>query len=122
MGAAAIAARFRLPHAARRDRAIASTLAFDEPGGPLVAVCALAGGAGASTLAVLLARQAAASSEAPVLLTEADPRCGGLAALAGQAAPHSLVELAQRVAEDAAPAETFLELEPGLRLVAAAPR
>ena len=122
MGAAAIAARIRLPRAARRDRAIASALAFDELGGPLVAVCGLAGGAGASTLALLLARQAAASSAAPVLLTEADPLRGGLAALAGHAAPHPLVELAQRVAEDAAPAETFLELEPGLRLVAAAPR
>ena len=57
-----------------------------------------------------------------MLLTEADPLRAGLAALAGQAAPHPLVELAQRVAEDAAPAETFIELEPGLRLVAATPR
>jgi len=101
---------------------LASALAFDELGGPLVAVCALAGGAGASTLALLLARQAAASSAVSVLLAEADPLRGGLAALTGHAAPHPLVELAQRVAEDAAPAETFLELEPGLRLVAAAPR
>jgi hypothetical protein len=122
MGAAAIAARIQRPRVVRRDRAMAPALAFDELGGPLVAVCALAGGAGASTLALLLARQAAASSAAPVLLTEADPLRGGLAAITGHAAPHPLVELAQRVAEDAAPAETFLELEPGLRLVAAAPR
>src|SRR5829696_5862000 len=122
MGAAAIAARIQLPRVARRDRAITSGLAFDELGGPLVAVCALAGGAGASTLALLLARQAAQESAAPVLLTEADPFRAGLAALAGQAAPYPLVELAQHVAEDAAPSEAFIELEPRLRLVAATPR
>ena len=59
MGAAAIAARIPLQRAARRDRAIESGLVFDELGGPLVAVCGLAGGAGVSTLALLLARQAA---------------------------------------------------------------
>ena len=122
MGAAAIAARIPLQRAARPTGTIASGPAFDELGGPLVAVCGLAGGAGVSTLALLLARQAARESAAPVLVTEADPLRAGLAALAGQAAPHPLVELAQHVAEDAAPSDAFIELEPGLRLVAAMPR
>ncbi len=122
MGAAAIAARIALPRAAPRDNAQAHGLAFDEVGGPLVAVCGLAGGAGTSTLALLLARHAAAASAAPVLLTEADPLRAGLAVLTGRATPHPLSDLAQRVADNTAPAETFLELEPGLRLVAAAPR
>jgi hypothetical protein len=85
-------------------------------------VCGLTGGAGTSTIALALGRLAAAASAAPVLLTEADPTRAGLAVLTGRAAPHPLVELARRVAHDAAPAQTFLELEPGLRLVAASPR
>jgi hypothetical protein len=87
-----------------------------------VAVCGVTGGAGTSTFALALGRLAAADSTAPVLLTEADATRAGLLALAGRAAPHALVELAERVAHDTAPAETFLELEPGLRLVAATPR
>jgi len=122
VAAAAIAARIRLPRAARRDAAHTGALAFDELGGPLVAVCGLTGGAGTSTLALALGRLAAAASTAPVLLTEADPAQAGLAVLTGRAAPHPLLELAQRVANEGAPAETFIELDPGLRLVAATPR
>jgi hypothetical protein len=122
MGAAAIAARIPRPRAATREGARARSLAFDELGGPLIAVCGLAGGAGTSTLALTLARLAAAASQAPVLLTEADPLRPGLAALAGRTAPHPLLELARRVADDAAPPETFIELQAGLRLVASRPR
>lgn len=111
------------PRSTRRDpRTSARGLAFDELGGPLVAVCGLAGGAGTTTLTLLLARHIAAASTAPILLTEADPAHGGLAVLAGRATPHPLLDLAQQMANRAAPAETFLELEPGLRLVAATPR
>lgn len=122
MGAAAIAARLPHPRTARRERADVSTLAFDELGGPLVAVCGLVGGAGTSTLALALARQSATASTAPVLVTEADAARAGLAVLTGQAAPHPLLELAQCVADDSAPAQTFVELDAGLRLVAARPR
>jgi Flp pilus assembly CpaE family ATPase len=122
VGPAAIAARIRLPRANVRAEVSAAGLAFDELGGPLVAVCGLVGGAGTSTLTLALARQAAAASTAPVLLSEVDPLRAGLAVLAGKASPHPLAELARRVAEDAAPAQTFLELEPGLRLVAAGPQ
>lgn len=122
MEAAAVAGRVSLLPRARTRRVAARALAFDELGGPLVGVCGLAGGAGTSSLALTLARRAAATSSAPVLVTEADPAHGGLAALARAASPFALAELAQRLADDAAPAETFVDLEPGLRLVAAGPR
>ena len=121
MGAAAIAARIPRLRPAAREGARVRSLAFDELGGPLVAVCGLAGGAGTSTLALTLARHAAAASQAPVLLTEADPLRPGLAALTRRTTPHPLLELARRVADDAAPRETFIELQPGLRLVSSQP-
>lgn len=96
-------------------------LAFDELGGPLVAICGLVGGAGTSTLALLLARQAATESSAPILLTESDTQRAGLAGLTGHATPHSLDALASQRSEDHVPAETFAEIEPGLRLVAGTP-
>ena len=121
MGAAAVAARARVAGVRRRDRAPVCGLTFDRPGGPLVAVAGLAGGAGTTTLALLLARQAARESVTPVLVTELSADRAGLAALAGRAGPVSLPELARRVADDDVPAETFLELEPGLRLLASTP-
>jgi MinD-like ATPase involved in chromosome partitioning or flagellar assembly len=122
MAAAAVASRAHLRRSAPGAQAAAGALAFDELGGPLLAVCGLAGGAGTSTLALLLAREVAASSTPPILLTETDPLHGGLAALTGRATPHPLIELARHVAEHEAPGETFGELEPGLRLIAAQPR
>jgi hypothetical protein len=122
MEAAAIAARLQLPLAARRDSAGVCGLAFDQPGGPLVAVCGLTGGAGTSTLAFVLGCQAAAESAAPVLLAEADPVRAGLAVLAGRATPRPLVALAREVDDDAVPTDTFVELSPGLRLIAATPQ
>ena len=122
MAAAALAARAHLRRTEHHPRTAASDLAFDDLGGPLVAVCGLAGGAGTSTLALLLAREVAASSTAPILLTETDPLHAGLAALTGRATPHPLIELARQLAEHQAPGETFAELQPGLRLIAAQPR
>jgi hypothetical protein len=121
VGAAAIAARVRLPRA-ERGSIVTPALAFDEPGGPLVAVCGLAGGAGTSTLALLLARVAAAASAAPTLLTEGDPQRAGLSVIAGRATPRPLAALAHELAEGRTPTDTFVELAPGLRLIAAKPR
>ena len=121
MGATAIAARIRLPRtAAREDRS--AGLAFDQLGGPLVAICGLTGGAGTSTLALLLAREAAAASAAAVLLTEANARRAGLCVRAGRATPRPLIALAHELAEDPPPTDTFVELDPGLRLIAAKPQ
>jgi hypothetical protein len=106
----------------RRVERGACGLTFDRPGGPLVAVCALVGGSGASTLAFCLARQAARESKTPVLLTEADARGAGLAVLAGQTTEVCLPGLARQVAERQAPERSFAELEPRLRLLSSAPR
>ena len=120
MAAAALSAR--LPRPTRRRASSAASieqLAFHRLGGPLVAVCGLAGGAGTSTLAYLLARRAARHSTVPVLLTELDPG-GGLVALVGAAAPLGLRALAQAVDEKCAPQRPFAEAAAGLRLVASA--
>ena len=122
MAAAAIAARLPLPGAAGVGRAGVRALAFDTVGGPIVAICGLTGGAGTSTFALLLARLAASDSAAPILLAETDPMRAGLAVLTGRATPRPLVALAQDVIDDRQPAETFVELEPGLRLIAAEPQ
>jgi MinD-like ATPase involved in chromosome partitioning or flagellar assembly len=123
MGATALSARLPLPLPlrARRDLATSCGLAFDVPGGPLVAVCALVGGSGASTLAFALAQQAARESSAPVLLAESDARRAGLALLAGQASPLCLLRLARDVADGRAPHRPFIELDAGLRMIASAP-
>ena len=68
MGAAAVAARLAQARLAARPRQATCDLAFDRAGGPVVAVCGLAGGVGSSTLALALSRQAALESCAPVLL------------------------------------------------------
>jgi Flp pilus assembly CpaE family ATPase len=120
MGAAAIAARIPLRTPAR-SRSTASPLAFERTGGPLVALCGLAGGAGTTTLALMLAHAAAAESSAPVLLTEFATDSGGLAAATGQTGPASLATLARRVADGEVPQEAFVELAPRLRLIATAP-
>jgi Flp pilus assembly CpaE family ATPase len=122
MGAAALTARLTLPRPAARARPLPQGLAFDVPGGPVVAVCGLVGGAGASTLALALAHQAAVESAAPVLLADAGGATSGLAGAAGARTPHSLAELAAAVADGQPPACPFVELASGLRLIAAGSR
>lgn len=123
MGTAALTARLPLVRGRRHAaEATACGLRFDRPGGPVVAVCGLTGGAGASTLAFALARQAARESSVPVLLTEAASAGGDLATLAGCCSPLSLGELGERVARGEQPERVFCEPEPGLRLIASAPR
>ena len=118
MAAAALTRRLPLPGRRTASRAASSEqLAFHRPGGPLVAVCGLAGGAGTSTLAYLLARRAARHSTVPVLLAELEAG-GGLVALAGAASSLGLCELARAVDEERPPETPFTEAA-GLRLVAA---
>ena len=66
--------------------------------GPLLAICGLAGGAGATTLAYLVALAAARQLNRPVLLADTGGPSGDLAALAGVEAPRSLPELASHLA------------------------
>ena len=68
--------------------------------GPLLAVCGLTGGAGATTLAYLVALAAAEQDEGPVLVADTGGPSGGLAALSGVETPHSLAELAAQLAAD----------------------
>jgi cellulose biosynthesis protein BcsQ len=122
MDAIALTARFPLTRTRPRGESVACGLSFDIVGGPLVAVCGLVGGSGATTLALCLARQAARESRAPVLLTEAASQRAGLTVLAGASTPHSLSTLAQELAAGQPPEHSFTELDSGLRLIAAAPQ
>jgi cellulose biosynthesis protein BcsQ len=120
MGAAALAGRLPLGHArGATDVAAGAALAFHRPRGPVVAVCGLVGGAGASTLAYLIARRAARHSTAPVLLAELQEQAG-LAALTGASGPHGLRELARAVEQQRQLDRPFAEVVGGLRLVASA--
>jgi MinD-like ATPase involved in chromosome partitioning or flagellar assembly len=66
--------------------------------GPMLAVCGLTGGAGATTLAYLVALAAAEQDDGPVLIADTGGPSGGLATLAGVETPHSLPELASQIA------------------------
>ena len=117
MGPAAVAGRLPRGRAPRlAAAALDGTLTFSSAGGPVVAVCGLVGGAGASTLAYLLARRAARHSTAPVLLAELQEHAA-LAAIAGTGSPLGLRELALVVEQERQPARPFAELPGGLRLV-----
>jgi hypothetical protein len=96
-------------------------LRFSRPGGPLVVVCGLHGGAGTSTLAYALAAQAAGESPAEVLLCETDAAAGDVAALTGVTSPYSLSELAGEFAVGRAPVGGTLARAGKLRVIAAAP-
>jgi MinD-like ATPase involved in chromosome partitioning or flagellar assembly len=91
--------------------------------GRLVAVCALCGGAGASTLAYLIGAWAAEDSVEPVLVCDAGELTAGLSAYAGVESVRSLEEVAIELAAGGAVAEgLFAVPRPRLRLIAAAPR
>lgn len=94
----------------------------------LVAVCALCPGAGASTLAQLLAMSAPPAGRAlpdadQVMLLDADDRDGGLSRLVGAESPRSLNEIADAfVAGRLSPHDMYAVLDGGLRLIATAAR
>jgi hypothetical protein len=90
--------------------------------GPLVAVCALCGGAGASTLAYLLARHVARPNEQPVLVGDTGGPTGGLAAYARTESPRSLPRVANAIAAYEPFVEgLFAEDSEYLRVIATAP-
>lgn len=119
---AALALSARLPIRPRpQARAVSCGLDFARTPGPLLAICALVGGSGASTLAIGLARQAARESRVPVLLTESDCERAGLAAITRHASATGLAGLAVQPDHGTPSTRPFVELEPRLRLVAALP-
>jgi cellulose biosynthesis protein BcsQ len=109
----------RRRNGASSPSAVDVPLAFDRTGGPLVAVCGLVGGAGTSTLAFLLAREAARRSSVPVLLAELADH-GGLAALAGGGGNYGLAALAGALENEEPISAPYTALAGGPRLVAAA--
>lgn len=97
--------------------AVRCGLAFDEVDGPVIVLCGIVGGSGATTLAVHLAGQAARESRAPVLLTELGTG-GGISALVGERTPVGFMELAGRIARDEAPEVAYASPIENLRLIA----
>jgi len=90
---------------------------------PLLAVCALCGGAGASTLSYLVGAWVAASSEAPVLVCDAGEPTAGLSVYAGIESLRSLDEIAAELNAGTLVSDgLFASPRLGLRLIAAAPR
>lgn len=97
-------------------------LAFAREHGPLVAIVGLCGGAGASTVAHLLAASAARESRGAVLLAESGGVSGTLAQYAGARSRASLRDLARDVERDTPPAgPPFARADDGLRVLATGP-
>lgn len=129
MGAASVALRGLLNPRARarenRHEAVseATGLAFDRTPGAVVAVCGLAGGCGTTTLAHLVAAQAARESSGPVLLCESEAPLGGLAVVAGASSAHGLAGVADLTGETGTiPDLPVTWLTDRLALLAAPPR
>ncbi len=101
-------------------------LACAKRGGPLVAIAGVCGGAGVSTLALLLAYAAAgasASSGTPVLCCDTGGPTGGLAVYADTAASRSLPALADHLSFGGVlTQEPSVEGPGGMRLLAGAPQ
>jgi Flp pilus assembly CpaE family ATPase len=90
--------------------------------GPLLAVCGLCGGAGASTVAYLIALAAARADPHPVLVGDTGGPSGGLSCYAGVAAQRSLVEAAEQVAAGLPTGQLVATTADGLRVLATEPR
>jgi Flp pilus assembly CpaE family ATPase len=90
--------------------------------GPLLAVCGLCGGAGATTLAYLVARHCARDTKCPILVCDTGGPSAGLAAYAGVESPRSLTGVADALADGDSLAEgVFVEVDRGLRVVTRRP-
>ena len=96
-------------------------LELRSPGGPLVAVCGLQGGAGTSILANLLAEAAAARDGGRVVLVEAPGATGNQAALIATTSAVSLAELSVAVAAGRTPPRFWGE-HGRLRVIATSPQ
>jgi len=90
--------------------------------GPLLAVCGLCGGAGASTLAYLTALAAAGSERGDVLLADTGSPGGGISHYTGVGTPRSLSEVAELLAAGLPVAPLLATTREGLRVLATGPR
>ena len=89
--------------------------------GPLLAVCGLCGGAGASTLAYLTALAAARRDDRAVLLADTGGPTAGISHYAGVHAPRSLTEAAGHVHAGLPTRELIATTADGLRVLATSP-
>jgi len=103
-------------------QAVRAEPALQVRSGPLLAVCGCCGGAGASTLAYLVALAAARARSEHVLVADTGGTGGGLAYYAGVAAPHSLAEIAESLAAGLTPGRPYATGSEGLRVLATGPR
>ena len=89
--------------------------------GPLLAVCALCGGAGASTLAYLTALAAARRDHWAVLAADTGGPTAGISHYAGVQAPRSLSEAAEHVHAGLPTGQLIATTVDGLRVLATSP-
>ncbi len=107
--------------AREREAAREQRVAATRPGA-LLAVCGVCGGAGASTLAYLVALAAARQQAGPVLVADTGGPTGGLAGLAGVEAPRSLPQLADHIVAGVAPhGGLYATDRSGVRVLATGP-
>jgi hypothetical protein len=90
--------------------------------GPLLAVCGLCGGAGASTLAYLTALAAARSRTGDVLLADTGGPGGGISHYTGVGTPRSLAEVAELLAAGLPVAQLLATTSERVRVLATGPR
>jgi MinD-like ATPase involved in chromosome partitioning or flagellar assembly len=90
--------------------------------GPLLAVCGLCGGAGASTVAYLIGLFTARRRSDPVLVCDTGGPAGGLAHYAGVATARSLVEVAEQLTAGLPPGRLYATAADGVRVLATGPR
>jgi len=90
--------------------------------GRLLAVCGLCGGAGASTLAYLVAVAAARSHLGSVLVGDTGGPTGGLSCYAGVEAPRSLAEVAGQIVAGLPAGQLIATGSGGVRVLATGPR
>lgn len=90
--------------------------------GPLLAVSGLCGGAGATTLAYLIAAHAAREGPGPVLVADTGGPSGGLSCYSGVTAPRSLTDAAEYVASGLPTGQLVATTDDGLRVLAAGPQ
>jgi len=94
----------------------------DQRRGALLAVCGLCGGAGASTIAYLIALAEARSDRGDVLLADTGGPTAAIAHYAGVETPRSLSEVSELLAASLPVGQLLATTSDGLRVLATGPR
>jgi len=112
------------PDPARSSNGATTTLSSTASArrGPLLAVCGLCGGAGASTLAYLTAVAAARRGNGAVLVADTGGPTAGISHYAGAETPRSLSEVSELLAASLPIGQLLATTSDGLRVLATGPR